>query len=508
MCVSATSIVTLLRARSKRSPQAIALAWQSRSWSYGDLALVIDVIAARVAARGMRQGDRVALLMRNCPHYVALYYGVLSAGCVVVPLNVHERAEALLRAIVHSGAQLVFADPAHPEWPALQAGLSKAGVPASTVPVDDDAIKSAEEFRAALNEVGVDAPQFVAEPEDLACIIYTSGTTGQPKGVMLSHRNLAANAKSVIDSLGLTERDSVLSVLPFHFSYGNSVLHSHLICGARVVIEDSLAFPHIVLERIVEERATGFSGVPSTFALLLSRCSLAEFDLTSLRYITQAGGPMPRTLIARLRNELPTVSLFVMYGQTEAAARLTCLPPSRLEDKLGSVGVPIPMVEIAVKRPDGSNSTAGEVGEICARGPNVMLGYWRDRELTLAALRDGWLRTGDLGYLDGDGFLFLTGRSAEMIKVGAFRISPQEIEEVIAAIADVEEVAVVGIADEILGQVVKAVIVSRAGSALDAIRVKAHCRAALASYKIPRVVEFATSLPRTASGKVQRHKLV
>ena len=503
----ASSVVTLLSAASVRFAQAPALAWRSRSWTYGELSRLVQQTAAGVAARGLRKGDRVALLMRNCPHYVALYYGVLAAGCVAVPLNVHERAAVLQRTIAHSGAKLVFADRAHPEWDAFEAGARDTGAHVHSVQIDDESLSSAQAFGATLCEPGAAVPEFTAGEGDLASIIYTSGTTGRPKGVMLSHGNLAANTESVIEYLGLSARDCVLTVLPFHFSYGNSVLHSHLGCGARVVIEDTLAFPHLVLQRVVEERATGFSGVPSTFALLLSRCKLADFDLSGLRYLTQAGGPMPTPLISRLRSELPHVSLFIMYGQTEASARLTYLPPARLEEKLGSVGVAIPRVQIAVKRADGSNAEPGEVGEICARGPNVMLGYWQDAELSATTLRDGWLWTGDLGYLDPQGFLFISGRSVEMIKVGAFRISPQEVEEAIASLADVEEVAVVGIPDELLGQAVKAVIVPRAGSVLEALHVKAHCRGALATYKIPKVVEFAATLPRTASGKIQRYKL-
>jgi acyl-CoA synthetase (AMP-forming)/AMP-acid ligase II len=343
----------------------------------------------------------------------------------------------------------------------------------------------------------------VADP---AMIIYTSGTTSNPKGVTLSHGNLAANARTIVEYLEIDSKDKVLSVLPFHFSYGSSVLNSNLIAGAHIVIEDNLAFPHVTLRRMQDEEITGFPGVPSTFALLLGRCSLGDYDLSHLRYTTQAGGPMPRAHIEQLQQLLAHVRTFIMYGQTEATARLTYLPPDKLVEKMGSVGLPLRDVEIQI-RTDGRAVPGGQVGEICVRGPNVMLGYWRDPGLSAEVLRDGWLHTGDLGHLDDDGYLFIDGRAQEMIKVGAFRVSPQEIEEVLSECASVEQAAVVAIPDDLLGQAVKAILVLRPGTEADVRAVKAHCKKRLASYKIPKVVEFVAALPRTSSGKIQRFKL-
>jgi acyl-CoA synthetase (AMP-forming)/AMP-acid ligase II len=339
-----------------------------------------------------------------------------------------------------------------------------------------------------------------------ALMIYTSGTTSRPKGVLLSNGNLLANARTIAAYLNITTTDKVLCGLPFHFSYGSSVLNSNLIAGAQLLLEDNFAFPQQTLRRMQEESITGFPGVPSTFALLLGRCQLSDFDLSRLRYITQAGGSMPRAQIEKLRQLLPHTQVFIMYGQTEATARLSYLSPRELERKLGSVGKPLAGVDIEV-RADGRVLPAGEVGEICARGPNVMLGYWREPELSSQALQEGWLYTGDLGHFDDEGFLYIDGRAVEMIKVGAFRVSPQEVEEVLATFPGVQEVAVTGIADPVLGQSIKAVLVLREGIAADLMGVKAHCRQHLANYKVPKVVEFAAVLPRTASGKVQRFKL-
>jgi acyl-CoA synthetase (AMP-forming)/AMP-acid ligase II len=270
------------------------------------------------------------------------------------------------------------------------------------------------------------------------------------------------------------------------------------------VLEQNLVYPHAVVETLARRRATGFAGVPSTFALLLARVDLGNHDLSSLRYITQAGGAMSPVLAQKLRAALPHVAVIVMYGQTEATARLTWLPPTDFDRKHGSVGIPIPGVAIEVRGEDGERLAPGEEGEIWARGPNVMLGYWGDPAATADVLRNGWLRTRDEGYLDAEGYLFLKGRRSDIIKVGAHRVHPGEIEDVVVGLDGVHEVAAVGSDDEILGQVIKVFVVAEPGSALTPMRVQAHCRERLASYKVPRFVEFVDSLPKTASGKVQR----
>ncbi|MGE0030126.1 MAG: class I adenylate-forming enzyme family protein [Steroidobacteraceae bacterium] len=496
------SLTTLLQASARRTPDAPALTWKTARWSYGELAGAAASTAAFLQGRGRGKGDHIALLFRNSPHYVAAYYGALSAGCVTVPLNPHEHAQVLTRQMEHCQARMLLGDPAHPEWNAIAELAQANGVEAVEIPAEDDAGTLGRYLRQM---GGAAAAHHGAQDGDsIATIIYTSGTTGRPKGVMLSHRNLAANTGAIIEYLGLRSDDRGIAVLPFQFSYGNSVLHTHLAAGAELLLEDSIAYPHAVLQRMADHGVTGFAGVPSTFALLLSRCDLSAFDLGRLRYLTQAGGPMPKANILRLRAQLPNAKLFVMYGQTEAAARLTYLPPERLDEKLGSVGIAIPGVELAVLRPDGSQANPNEVGEISARGPNVMAGYLKDPDATREALRGGWLHTGDLGHFDDDGFLTIDGRAIEMIKVGAFRVSPQEVEEVIAALPGVAEVGVTGIPDELLGQAIKAVLVMKEGGKLDVRTVKAHCRQQLAMYKVPKIVEFANTLPYTATGKVRR----
>jgi acyl-CoA synthetase (AMP-forming)/AMP-acid ligase II len=498
-----TSVVHGLESAVRGSPGAAALATRDTVWTYRELASAVEAAQRALCARSARRGSRVALLLSNSPQYVALYYGAMAAGRVAVPLNTLERHTTLTQQIRHCGASLLCGDPAHPEWAAVSAEAAEFGVDVMQVPRQSgpEAVTLFIESLRASSRV---EPHMEIRGDEPAVIFFTSGTTGRPKGVLLSHRNLASNAEAIAAYLSLTAADRGLCVLPMHFSYGNSVLNTHLISGARLGLEDSLAFPQLILQRMQDEAITGFAGVPSTFSVLRARSHPQNFDLRALRYITQAGAAMPSALASWLRQEFPAARLFLMYGQTEATARLTYLPPERLRDKPGSVGIPVSGVEIDVIRA-GRKALEQEIGEVRVRGPNVMLGYWQDADATAKVLRDGWLYTGDLGHRDAEGYLYLDGRASDLIKTGSYRVSPEEVEEVIATLAGVSEVGVTAVADELLGHAIKAVIVAH--GSLDAKTVQAHCRARLASYKIPKVIEFASALPRTASGKLQRAKL-
>jgi acyl-CoA synthetase (AMP-forming)/AMP-acid ligase II len=469
------------------------------------------MVRRAVEREGLPERARVASLFRNSPHYLAVSFGVVAADCVHVGLNPQERATALARQLRHCGATLLIGDADHPEWAVLREAALEGGIAVFDLRLTYSgalAVLASElKPRPARRANGVARSESdTIPPRDLATIAYTSGTTAAPKGVMLSHGNQCSNARAIIEYLGLTRSDRGFCVLPLQFSYGASVAHSHLLAGACLSLEETFAYPRVVLQRMQDEAVTGFAGVASTFALLL-RHSLEDFDLSRLRYVTQAGGPMPSGLLQRLVEALPSTDIYVMYGQTEATARLSFLPPRRLADKPNSVGIPIPGVELDVRSSDRSLAP-GEFGEICARGPNVMIGYWNDEPASARVLRDGWLHTGDLGYRDDEGFFFVRARETDMIKVGAFRVSPYEIEEVIGAIAGVDEVAVTSVADDVNGEAIIAFVIPQQGAALDERTIKAHCRSQLAAYKVPKRVQLATAFPRTSSGKLQRFKLV
>ena len=445
----------------------------------GDRVMTYGALQAKVRAHGqalksaIAPGDRVAVVMDNCAELVVAIYATWWAGGVVVALN-----PALKPADI---SELAQACQARHCWTRLP------DVPEAT---------------------HADAPPRPASADDLASLVFTSGTTGKPKGVMLSHGAMAANALAVQQTLPMSPEDVTLCVLPFHYAFGSSVLHTHLSLGATLVLENSFMYPQRVVQRMAQVEATHFYGVPSSFYLLLERGQLSSQPLPALRHVGQAGGPMDPARIERLQQVWPEVGFWVMYGQTEACSRLTTLPPARLGDKPGSVGLPLPGVELEVRDAQGRALPCGQAGDIWARGPNLMLGYWDSPDDTAATLVEGWLHTGDIGHLDADGFLFLHGRSRQILKVGAHRVSPHEIEQCIQAVPGVGECAVVPLPDELLGEVVRACVVpapEHPPLAQLTRDIQRHCREHLALYKAPKQIDFFDALPRTASGKVQKH---
>jgi acyl-CoA synthetase (AMP-forming)/AMP-acid ligase II len=344
-------------------------------------------------------------------------------------------------------------------------------------------------------------------PHELAAIFYTSGSTGEPKGVMLSHRNLVSNTLATVQYLGLTGDDSVLVILPFYYIYGNSLLLTHVATGGQVVIDNRFMYPEVVLDSLEESRATGFAGVPSTFMIALNKSTIAKRKLADLKYITQAGGAMAPEVTRRLMEACPHQKIWVMYGQTEASPRVTYLPPERLNEKLGSIGIAVPGVEVKILDESGREVPVGETGEIIVGGPNVMLGYWNQPEATAEVLRDGWLITGDLARKDDDGYIYVVGRKREIIKSAGHRVSAKEIEERILEHEAVAETAVFGIPDGILGEAIQAVVVLRSGAECDEKQIQGFCQKRLPTFKIPRAVRFVASLPKSQSGKINKLQL-
>jgi acyl-CoA synthetase (AMP-forming)/AMP-acid ligase II len=510
------SLVENLIAAATRYPDRCAVQDGAQHLRYGDLLKHAASIARHLRSQGLQSGERVACILANSAEFVAAYYGVLMAGGVAVLLNAAGKSRDFAAWLRDCEPRFVLLDANHADAAAAVAGLSH---PPQVWKTSGDATAPFG-FADGLGASGLGlVPEKIAAAEsaplaapfkqdDPACILYTSGTSSRPKGVVLSHGNLASNTASIVRYLGLNHEDSIVTVLPFYYSYGSSVLNTHVLAGARLILEKNLVYPHAVVENLARERATGFAGVPSTFALLLSRVKLHEYDLSALRYVTQAGGAMPAALTQKLREALPRTSVFVMYGQTEATARLSYLPPEHLERKPGSVGIAIPGVTLEVRNEQGSAAAMDEVGEVWASGPNVMLGYWRNDSATADVKRDGWLKTGDMGRVDSEGFLYLVGRRSDMIKSGAHRIHPQDIEDAIAELPQVREVAVVGVEDALLGQSIRAFVVLADAAVLSPMQIQAHCRERLANYKIPKTVTIVASLPRTASGKIRRAELL
>lgn len=347
----------------------------------------------------------------------------------------------------------------------------------------------------------------VVRPDDPASIIYTSGSTGRPRGAVLTHGNLVANTRSIVRYLALSPEDRMMVILPFYYVYGKSLLNTHAWVGGSLIVGTDLFFPNDAVKRMTDDGATGLAGVPSSFAVLLMRSRFARAVPPTLRYVTQAGGAMAPEMIQKVMDALPDVRVYIMYGATEASARLTYLDPVALPRKIGSIGKAIPDVTVRVLRADGAETDPGEPGELVAQGPNIMRGYWEDPDETALVLGAGGLRTGDLAYRDEEGYLFIVGRKKEMIKCGSHRISPKEIEDVFMEHPAVFEVAVLGVPDELLGEAIRAYVALRPGSVSTPEDLLRFAAERLPEYKVPGTLEILPELPKNESGKIQKRRL-
>jgi len=347
---------------------------------------------------------------------------------------------------------------------------------------------------------------FTSDTDSKGCaeIIFTSGSTGEPKGVMISHKNLIANTSSIVEYLELTSDDRMLVVLPLYYCYGLSLLHTHLRVGGSIVFNNSFIFLGKVIKDLAKYKCTGFAGIPSHFQILLRISdTFRQTSFPDLKYVTQAGGKLATVFIDEFREAHPLIKFIVMYGQTEATARLSWLPPEKYAEKKGSIGKGIPGVTLKVVNEKGEEVMPEETGEIIAMGDNIMMGYYHDEEGTTKALRDGYLYTGDLGTIDGDDYIYLTARSKEIIKVRGKRVSPKEIEAVILEMPGVIDCTIYSIDDEIEGESLKASVVVRKDhkDILTGEAIIQHCSKHLALYKIPRFYDVKDNMILSATGK-------
>ncbi|HYK92055.1 MAG TPA: class I adenylate-forming enzyme family protein [Acidobacteriota bacterium] len=484
-------LIQLISKTISRCPDNVAVIQGAQGWTYGELGHQTLQVAARLSDAGVRMGDRAVIWLDNSASYIATYLAILECGAVIVAAHARSTALDVLKIIQDVEAKALITTEA--AWSLNGEALEKSGLRSVLLPQETLSLRDG-------------MPREMA-PEELAQIVYTSGTTGSPKGVMLSHDNLVANTRSILASLKIQASDAVAAVLPFVFVYGNSVMLTHLAAGAKIVIADSLLYPMMTVDSMRMENVTGFSGVASNYAFLLRHTDFDSAHLPALRYFTSAGGPMPAELLKKVRGAFPRSEFHVMYGQTEATARITMLPPGDLERYSASAGLPVAGVTVEILRTDGERALPRETGEITIMGPSVMLGYWRDAAASAKVLKDGRLYTGDLGYMDERGYLYITGRNSEMIKSGAFRVSPSEIEEVLFQHPDVYEAGVIGTEDELLGEMLVAAVVPKPDRQISMKAVLAHCARRLPPYKRPKAIHLVKELPKSENGKVLRQKL-
>jgi acyl-CoA synthetase (AMP-forming)/AMP-acid ligase II len=499
----------------ERTPDAPALATPQVRLTYGDLAQRVRDLAGHLADRGVSGGDRVIVALPTSPAAAVAALAVQALGACAVEIDRGTGSAGfatVLRQVRPRFAILAAQDAQH--WRSAAEAAELAWIwtlgPArggATVPARGTTALLADGVLPP-EARGLEPPPRTAVSEDApALVLFTSGSTGTPRGVVQTFRNLAANSRSIVEYLGLGPSDRAMLILPFHYCYGRSVLQTHLYAGGSVFLDPRFMYPRVVMEATGSEGCTGFAGVPMTFEILRREVDLSAIPMPRLRYVTQAGGPMRPETIRWARQAFAPARLFVMYGQTEATARLAYLPPDRGEDKLGSIGIPIPGVQLSVVDEAGRELPAGEVGHLVARGENVTPGYLEAPEDTAAILREGWLWTGDLARRDEEGFLFLVGRAKEMLKIGGHRVSPIEIEVVLAEHPAVAETAVVGAPDAIQGEVAVAFVVLRPGVAAEANGLRRFCRERLPASKVPSHVQIVEAMPRNASGKPLKAEL-
>ncbi|MBD0415383.1 class I adenylate-forming enzyme family protein [Oryzicola mucosus] len=495
-----------LRTSALHAPQKTALVSGDRRLTYAEFDDLSDRLATALTAVGVTPGDRVLVFIENSWQAAISVFAVWKAGAVLCPINPSTKSGRLAFIIRNCGASAIIAQ-GKLAGVVVEAQAHLAEPLSIVLTAPSPLLPAALDFDTCLLVSPV-LPDTAGSDEDLAMVIYTSGSTGEPKGVMLTHGNIDAATSSITQYLENTPDDVLLSVLPMAFGYGLSQLLTSVRVGATLVLEKSFAFPAEVFSRIRDERATGFAMVPAMVAMMLQTRDLDYSQFDSLRYMTNAAAALPVAHIERLREALPHVRLFSMYGQTECI-RSAYMPPEQLALHPGSVGIAIPGCELAVVDEEGYELPAGMVGELVISGPNVMRGYWDNPAATNLALRPApgtgtvRLHSGDLFQRDAEGYFSFVARKDDIIKSRGEKVAPKEVEAVIYTIPGVVEALVLGVPDPVLGQAVKALIVSSDPAMLerDVIR---YCAKRLDDYMVPKSVEFRESLPKTDTGKLSR----
>lgn len=506
------------------APSRPALKWGAATLDYGALADSSSRIAGGLLSLGVDRHDRVAVFLPNRLETVEIAIACSRAGAIFVPINSRLKPRQVQHILRDSGARVLVAAGAAVEtaWEAAQESEAlRHFIIADDLPRRaDDSTVHARIHVSTLSELRNSAPcdnPALCIDKDAAAVLYTSGSTGLPKGVVLSHHNLVSGARCVAEYLRNDADDRILAALPLSFDYGLNQVTSALHVGACAVLTN-FSLPTPLLQEIVAERITGLAGVPTMWAHLAAVEWPAE-AAQSLRYLTNSGGAFLQPTIAALRRQLPNTQVFCMYGLTEAF-RSTYLDPAELERRPGSIGKAIPNQEILVVRPDGSRCPPGEIGELVHRGSLVALGYWNDPERTALRFRpppafvDRAPRTelavwsGDLVKQDAAGFLYFVGRNDQLIKTSGHRVSPTEIEQVVAEVRGVAETAVIGLPDELLGQrIVIAVVAAPTDRAALVESIRKHCRQQLPAYMVPSEIHIVDAIPRNPNGKPDRTEL-
>ncbi len=513
-----------------------ALSFFGRGATYGQLGEYVERMAAGLAAAGIAPGDRVALLLPNCPQYVISYYALLRNGAVVVPLNPLNTESELLHIVQDGGIRAAIGlDLLAGRLESVRDKCRAAGesglleytfytslrefmppllkllypLKQKLSPEASSRIKNAGSFNSLLNQPA-DKKLVEHKPDiyrDLAVLIYTGGTTGKPKGVMLSQYSLIVNASHCGCWVHIGPQDSLLAVLPIFHGFGMSVcMNATIIHGATVILLPRYS-PIDVLKAVHRYRPTIFAGVPTMFVGLINHPELARYNLSSLRGVFSGAAALAPEVKQRFE-ELTGGRLLEGYGLTEAVTAKSA-NPYRGQNKTGSIGIPFPdtIMRIADEKEPARELPPGEIGELLLQSPDMMLGYYNRPEETAGAIKDGWLYTGDLGYMDGEGYFFIVDRKKDLIITGGFNVYPREVEDVLYSYPAVQEACVIGVPDDFRVEAVKAFVTLKDGQSATPGDIINYCKQHLTPYKVPRQVEICADLPKTAIGKVLKRAL-
>ena len=496
-----------------------ALVGEGVHWSWAQFADRVARLAGVLHALGVEPGDRIAILAPNTPAHVEAYFGTLWAGAVMVPVNTRWALPEKVHCLTDAGARVLIVDATYAgeipalrtACPALQSILAVglANVAGHSVGAGFADSLDYESALAAATPV----PDANRSGEDLAALFYTGGTTGRSKGVMLSHNNFVANSMNALVNLGIRGDSVHLHVSPlFHVAGGSRVFTTTVAGGTHAML--ARFEPEAFLRAIEAHRVTITVVVPTMLNALLQYPHFDRFDLASLKLLTYGASPMPEELLRRAMKRFPGVEFLQSYGMTELSPVATSLAPRyHVFDgpdagRIRSAGQAVFNADVAVVDEADRPVPVGVVGEVCVRGPMVMQGYWQQPELTAEALRGGFMHTGDAGYLDADGFLFLVDRVKDMIITGGENVYSAGVENVIYSYPGVHECAVIGVPSEQWGEAVHAIVVPQAGVTLDVDALLAHCRASLAGYECPKTLDIrAEELPKSGAGKILKTTL-
>jgi long-chain acyl-CoA synthetase len=497
------NVADLVRETAKRLPDKAALVFHDEPVSYAQLDAEIDKAAAGLADLGIKPGDRVALLVHNVPHFVYAYYGALRAGGVVIPLNTMLTGEEIAYILGDAQARVVIA--AEPFVPVLDGLRETLPMLEHVVVAGTRAPVGAMTWEQMTSRGGA-SPAIEPKPGDLAALPYTSGTTGKPKGAMLSHANLLANLEQMsgVPMLAEAESDVVLLVLPlFHIYALNVILGLTVKVGATALLMERFDAGQS-LGAMERHKVTVLFGAPPMFIAWVNTPGVERYDLSRVRLAVSGAAALPGAVLEEFRRKTG-VTIWEGYGLTETAPAVTSNAMGTVA-KPGSIGKPLPGVDVRLVDEDGSDVEEGDPGEIVVRGPNVFGGYWNQPDAG-AVTEGGWLRTGDVGYADEDGYIFLIDRKKDLVIVSGFNVYPREVEDVLYRHPKVAEAAVIGIPHPYTGEAVKALVVLRPGETASEEEIIEDCKRSLARFKCPQVVEFVSELPHLPTGKVLKRVL-